>query len=112
MVLSLLTNPSATAGRVVPAAARLLDSSAPAAVGAAAAAAAATARAGVRSADAAVRVARVARHALPGRPRPWRSGTRAHLALRPATPAEERRAGGITTRARRVAAALAEHPDV
>ncbi|MGW5658860.1 HAD-IC family P-type ATPase [Streptomyces sp. NPDC003758] len=112
MVLTLLTRSSATAGRIVPAAVHLFERSAPTAVGAAAGTVAQTARAGVRGADAAVRVARVVRHALPGRPRPWRSGTRAHLALRQAVPGEERRADGIATRARRVAAALADHPDV
>ncbi|POX41494.1 HAD-IC family P-type ATPase, partial [Streptomyces sp. Ru72] len=112
MALALLTRPATTAGRIVPAAVHLFERSAPTAVGASAGAVARTARAGVRSADAAVRVARVVRHALPGRPRPWRSGTRAHLALRQTVPGEERRADGIATRARRVAAALAEHPDV
>ncbi|MFF3907931.1 HAD-IC family P-type ATPase [Streptomyces sp. NPDC001848] len=112
MVLALLTTPSATAGGVVPTVVHLFEQSAPTAVGAAAGVVARTARAGVRGADTAVRVARVVRHALPGRPRPWRSGTRAHLALRQAVPGEERRADGIATRARRVAAALADHPDV
>ncbi|MFF8990087.1 HAD-IC family P-type ATPase [Streptomyces sp. NPDC014983] len=63
------------------------------AVGVAAGAAAGTARAGVRGVDAAARVARVARNTLPGTGGHWRSGTRAHLALRPMAPASEAGAG-------------------
>ncbi|MEU6476981.1 cation-translocating P-type ATPase [Streptomyces sp. NPDC047017] len=111
MVLGLLTAPSA-AVRLLPAAPRLLARAAAPAVGVAAGAAAGTARAGVRGADAAVRVVRVARNALPGAGGHWRSGSRAHLALRPADPERVRRAGGTEHLARRVAAALAEHPDV
>ncbi|TQL00887.1 cation-transporting ATPase I [Streptomyces puniciscabiei] len=107
MVVRLLTVPSA-AVRLLPAAPRLL---APA-VGAAAGAAAGTARAGVRGADAAVRVARVARNALPGAGDHWRAGARAHLALRPAEQERVRRAGGTAHLARRVAETLAERPDV
>ncbi|MGW7821553.1 HAD-IC family P-type ATPase [Streptomyces puniciscabiei] len=107
MVVRLLTVPSA-AVRLLPAAPRLL---APA-VGAAAGAAAGTARAGVRGADAAVRVARVARNALPGAGDHWRAGSRAHLALRPAEQEHVRRAGGTAHLARRVAETLAERPDV
>ncbi|MEV6810498.1 cation-translocating P-type ATPase, partial [Streptomyces sp. NPDC051129] len=62
--------------------------------------------------DTAVRVARVARHALPGAGVHWRSGARAHLALRPAEPDGTRHADGIAHLARRVAEALQEHPDV
>ncbi len=104
MVLGLLTAPSA--------AVRLVTRAGAPAVGMAAGALAGTARAGVRSADAAVRVARVARGALPGAGAHWRSGTRAHLALRAAEPERVHRAGGTEQVARRVAAALAEHPDV
>ncbi|GHA00700.1 cation-translocating P-type ATPase [Streptomyces echinoruber] len=104
MLLELLTSPTATAGR-------LLERAAPVAVGAAAGAVAGTVRAGVRGADGAVRAARVARHALPGPSRPWRSGPRAHLALRPASP-EAATKTNLAQRARKVAAALAEHPDV
>ncbi|MFB7599320.1 HAD-IC family P-type ATPase, partial [Streptomyces sp. NPDC056160] len=68
--------------------------------------------AGVRGADSAARVARVARNALPGARGHWRSGTRAHLALRAAEPERVRRAGGTGHLARRVAVALAERPDV
>ncbi|MEV6113932.1 cation-translocating P-type ATPase [Streptomyces sp. NPDC052109] len=100
MVLGLLTAPSA-AGRLL----------APA-VGAAAGAAAGTMRAGVRGADAAVRVARVARNALPGAGDHWRAGARAHLALRPVDGERVRRAGGTAQLARRVAKTLAERPDV
>ncbi|MGW1165827.1 HAD-IC family P-type ATPase [Streptomyces sp. NPDC002550] len=107
MALRLLTVPSAAA-RLLPAAPRLL---APA-VGAAAGAAAGTARAGVRGADAAVRVARVARNALPGTGDHWRAGARTHLALRPVEHEQVRRAGGTAHLARRVAEALAERPDV
>ncbi|MFJ6069276.1 HAD-IC family P-type ATPase [Streptomyces sp. NPDC093065] len=91
---------------------RLLARGTAPAVGAAAGAAVGTARAGVRGADFAARAARVARSALPGGSRDWRAGHRAHLALRPAAPDEVRRAGGTERVARRVAAALAEHPDV
>ncbi|MGW2651228.1 P-type ATPase [Streptomyces sp. NPDC001393] len=107
MVLRLLTVPSAAA-RLLPAAPRLL---APV-VGVAAGAAAGTARAGVRGADAAVRVARVARNALPGAGDHWRAGARAHLALRPVEREHVRRAGGTAHLARRVAETLAERPDV
>jgi cation-transporting ATPase I len=111
MVLSLLTAPSAAA-RLLPAAPRLLARAAAPAVGVAAGAVAGTVRAGVRGADAAVRVTRVARNALPAAGGHWRSGTRAHLALRPMEAEHVRRAGGTEHVARRVAAALAEHPDV
>ncbi|MFC7997801.1 HAD-IC family P-type ATPase [Streptomyces rochei] len=92
---------------------RLLARGTAPAVGAAAGAVAGTARAGVRGADFAARAARVARAALPGGDtRDWRAGNRAHLALRPAATEKVRRAGGTARVARRVAAALAEHPDV
>ncbi|MFF3911988.1 HAD-IC family P-type ATPase [Streptomyces sp. NPDC001852] len=107
MVLRLLTVPSA-ATRLLPAAPRLLSP----VVGVAAGAAAGTARAGVRGADAAVRVARVARNALPGAGDHWRAGARAHLALRPVEEDHVRRAGGTAHLARRVAETLAERPDV
>ncbi|WP_256642557.1 hypothetical protein, partial [Streptomyces murinus] len=81
----LFTVPRATL-RLLPAAPRLLARAAAPTVGVAAGAAAGTARAGVRGVDAALRVARVARNTLPGSDDHWRSGTRAHLALRPATP--------------------------
>ncbi|MEV6836242.1 cation-translocating P-type ATPase [Streptomyces sp. NPDC051133] len=111
MVLGLLTAPAAAA-RLLPAVPRLLARAAAPAVGVAAGAAAGTARAGVRSADAAGRVARVARNALPGTGGHWRSGTRAHLALRPVEQELVQRAGGTAHLGRRVAAALAERPDV
>ncbi|POX42659.1 ATPase [Streptomyces sp. Ru73] len=57
-------------------------------------------------------VAHVAHNALPGGPEEWRAGSRVHLALRPASDARVRRAGGVEAVARRVAGALAEHPDV
>ncbi|MEU9209547.1 cation-translocating P-type ATPase [Streptomyces sp. NPDC048415] len=110
MFLALL-RPSDVAG-LVPAGSRLLARGAAPAVGVAARAVAGTARSGVRSADTAVRVAQVARNAMPGGPRPWRSGPRAHIALRPASADLVRRAGGIEHAARRAAAALAERPDV
>ncbi|EHN77021.1 transport ATPase, partial [Streptomyces coelicoflavus ZG0656] len=47
-----------------------------------------------------------------GGSRDWRAGPRAHLALRAAARDEVRLAGGTERVARRVAAALAEHPDV
>ncbi|WP_455680954.1 HAD-IC family P-type ATPase [Streptomyces misionensis] len=81
----LFTVPRATL-RLLPAAPRLLARASAPAVGVAAGAAAGTARAGVRGMDAAVRVARVARNTLPGGGDHWRSGTRAHLALRPLPP--------------------------
>ncbi|MFE1882044.1 cation-translocating P-type ATPase [Streptomyces diastatochromogenes] len=70
------------------------------------------ARAGVHSADAAVRMVRVAHNAMPGVGGTWRSGARAHLALRPVKSEQVRDAGGVAQVARRVAAVLAEHPDV
>lgn len=104
MVLGLLTAPSAAADLSARATAPV--------VGAVAGAVAGTARAGVRGVDAAVRVARVAGNALPGKSPHWRSGTRAHLALRPADPDRVRRAGGTEHLARHLAAVLAERPDV
>ncbi|MGW1751283.1 cation-translocating P-type ATPase [Streptomyces sp. NPDC002092] len=112
MVLELLTRPANAAVGIVSAGPRLLASGAAPAVGVAAGAVAGTARAGVRSADAAVRVARVARNTLTLGPHPWRAGSRAHLALRPAEPERTRRAGGAEHAPRRVAKALAERPDV
>ncbi|WP_262505876.1 HAD-IC family P-type ATPase [Streptomyces sp. TRM68367] len=49
---------------------------------------------------------------MPGGTSDWRAGARAHLALRPAVAERVRRAGGTEQAARRVAAALAQHPDV
>ncbi|MGW2293383.1 HAD-IC family P-type ATPase [Streptomyces violaceorubidus] len=112
MVGGLLTRSQDAVTGLVLAGPRLLARGTAPAVGAAAGAAAGTARAGVRGADFAARAARVARAALPGGPREWRAGARAHLALRPAVTDEVRRAGGTEQVARRVAAALAEHPDV
>lgn len=112
MVLGLLTRPTAAAAGLVAAGPRLLVRGAAPAVGIAAGALAGTARAGVRSADTAARVMRVARNTLPLRPHPWRSGTRIHLALRPEAPDRVRREGGTERVARRVAAALLERPDV
>ncbi|MFG2931453.1 cation-translocating P-type ATPase [Streptomyces achromogenes] len=111
MVAGLLTAPTA-AVRLLPAAPRLLARAAAPAVGMAAGAAASTARAGVRGADTAARVARVARNALPGAGTHWRSGARAHLAVRPLERDQARRAGGTAHLARRVAEALQEHPEV
>ncbi|MEV0978869.1 cation-translocating P-type ATPase [Streptomyces sp. NPDC049915] len=118
MALGLLKLPAAAAA-VLPAGPRLLARGvAPAAdlaagaVGLAAGAVAGAARAGVRSADTAVRVGRVTRTALPGTGSHWRSGRRAHLALRPAAEEHVRRAGGLEETARRVARILAERPDV
>ncbi|MGC0333592.1 cation-transporting ATPase I [Streptomyces sp. SAI-170] len=91
---------------------RLLACGAVPAAGAAVGAAAGAARAGVRGADSAVRVARVARNALPGGERSWRSGRRAHLALEPTAPAQVHRAGGTQRALRKTAAALAERPEV
>ncbi|MGW2488445.1 HAD-IC family P-type ATPase [Streptomyces sp. NPDC001606] len=107
-MLGLLTAPA----RLLPAAPRLLARAAAPAIGAAAGVAAGTARAGVRGADTAVRVARVARNARPGAGEHWRAGARAHLALRPVEHDRVRAAGGTAHLARRVAETLAEHPDV
>ncbi|MFE0349405.1 cation-translocating P-type ATPase [Streptomyces griseoluteus] len=107
MVLNLLTAPSAAAR--LP---RLLADAAAPLIGAAAGAAAGTARAGVRGADTAVRVTRVARTALPGGPAHWRSGARVHLPLSTAEPDRVRGEGGRAHLARRIAAALADRPDV
>ncbi|MFG1671133.1 HAD-IC family P-type ATPase [Streptomyces sp. Y7] len=112
MVLSLLRRPTAAAAGLVAAGPRLLARGAAPAVGIAAGAVAGTARAGVRGADSAVRVGRVARNTLAVRPQPWRSGPRAHLALRPEALDRVRRQGGTERAARKVAAALAERPDV
>ncbi|WP_374114760.1 cation-translocating P-type ATPase [Streptomyces cellostaticus] len=109
MVFSLLTVPSAAA-RLVPAAPRLLARVAVPVVGAAAGVVAGTARAGVRGADAAVRVGRVAGNALPGGAGRWRAGARQHVALRPAH--EEAARQGRECLGRRVADVVAEHPDV
>ncbi|MGW3462416.1 cation-translocating P-type ATPase, partial [Streptomyces olivaceoviridis] len=103
------------AARWLPTAQRLLArAAAPAvpAVGLAAGVAAGTARAGVRGLDAAARVGRVARNALPGSGDHWRAGARTHLAVRPLEHDQARRAGGTEHLARRMAEALAEHPDV
>ncbi|MGW3128741.1 HAD-IC family P-type ATPase [Streptomyces sp. NPDC001123] len=91
---------------------RLLARAAAPGVGAVAGAAAGTARAGVRSLDTAARMTRAARAALLGDRRQWRSGTRAHLALRAADPGQARAAGGLQRIAGHVAEALTEHPDV
>ncbi|MGW5302976.1 HAD-IC family P-type ATPase [Streptomyces griseoluteus] len=107
MILNLLTAPSA-ATRLP----RLLGEAAAPLIGAAAGAVAGTARAGVRGADAAVRVTRVARTALPGGPAHWRSGARVHLPLRTAEPDRVLGEGGRAHLARRIAAALADRPDV
>ncbi|WP_225810867.1 cation-translocating P-type ATPase [Streptomyces spinosus] len=107
----LLTAPS-SAVRRLSAAPRLLARAAAPAAGLAAGAAAGTARAGVRGLDAAVRVGRVARNALPGSGDHWRSGARTHLAVRPLEQERARRAGGTEHLARRLAEALADHPDV
>ncbi|MFD5855979.1 cation-translocating P-type ATPase [Streptomyces chartreusis] len=112
MALSLITRPTAAAAGLVAAGPRLLARGAAPAVGIAAGAVAATARTGVRGADSAARVVRVARSTFAVRPHPWRSGARAHLALRPAAPERVRRLGGTEPAARKVAEALAERPDV
>ncbi|MFI2435420.1 HAD-IC family P-type ATPase [Streptomyces sp. NPDC018693] len=103
---------SAAAAGFVLAGPRLLARGAAPAVGLAAGAVAGGARGAVRTVDAAARVGRVARAALPGGGHDWRSGPRAHLALRPIEPDRVRRAGGREAAARRVAAALARHPEV
>ncbi|MEU3517967.1 cation-translocating P-type ATPase [Streptomyces sp. NPDC006654] len=98
--------------RAVSSAPGLLARAAAPGIGAVAGAAAGTARAGVRSLDTATRMTRAARNALLGAERQWRSGGRAHLALRAADPARADRAGGVRRLAVQVAAELAEHPDV
>ncbi|MER5295745.1 cation-translocating P-type ATPase [Streptomyces pharetrae] len=111
--MGLLTGPVTAVSGVLLAGPRLLARGTAPAVGMAAGAAAGTARAGVRGADSAVRVARVARAAvLPGQRQHWRSGRRAHLALRTTAPERAHETGGTAHAARRVAAALAERPDV
>ncbi|MGW0828206.1 HAD-IC family P-type ATPase [Streptomyces sp. NPDC002845] len=111
----LLTRPLAAAAGLAVAGPRLVARGAAPALGAAAGAAVGTARAGVRSTDSAVRVVRVARAALPGGTRQWRSGPRVHLALRPEAEEgeEERTRTARRDRAvRRVAEALARRPEV
>lgn len=112
MALSLITRPTAAAAGLVAAGPGLLARGAAPAVGITAGAVAATARAGVRGADSAARVVRVARSTLAVHQHPWRSGARAHLALRPEAPERVRRLGGTERAARKVAEALAERPDV
>ncbi|MGW2240157.1 hypothetical protein, partial [Streptomyces sp. NPDC001759] len=112
MVLGLLTRPAVAAGRLAVAGPRLLVRGTAPAVGTAAGAVAGAARAGVRGVDGVAHVTRVARAALPGRRGPWRAGTRAHLALRPAEPDRVSREGEKEHLARRVAETLAERPDV
>ncbi len=92
MSAGLISRPTAAAAGLVLAGPRLLARGTAPAVGVAAGAVAGTARAGVRSADFALRAARVTRAALPGAPRHWHTGTRTHLALRQATPEELRQA--------------------
>ncbi|MFE7648118.1 cation-translocating P-type ATPase [Streptomyces phaeoluteigriseus] len=114
----ILTRPTAAAAGLVLAGPRLLARGTAPAVGVAAGAVAGTARAGVRAADSAVRLARVTRAALPGTSADWRAGARTHLALREAGPRDPGRPDDgaaphtLGHRAGRVAAALAEHPDV
>ncbi|MDO0931057.1 cation-translocating P-type ATPase [Streptomyces sp. DG2A-72] len=110
--MGVLTGAATVLSGAVLAGPRLLVRGAAPGVGVAAGAVAGTARAGVRGADAAVRVTRVARRALPGGDHTWRSGDRSHLPLRPAEPERVRRAGGTAKAARKVATALAERPDV
>ncbi|MBV2355824.1 cation-translocating P-type ATPase [Streptomyces sp. J2-1] len=108
--MSVLTVPG-VAGRFWPVVPRLLADAGPAAVGLAAGALAGSARAGARGVESAGRVARVAGNAVPG----GRAGGVRHLVLRPAGPeavGPEAAARGTAGLARRVAAALAEHPDV
>ncbi|MER7563221.1 cation-translocating P-type ATPase [Streptomyces sp. NPDC097941] len=111
---------TAAAGLVL-AGPRLLARGTPAAVGVAAGAVAGTARAGVRTADFAARATRAARAALPGAPQHWRAGQRVHVPLRTEADAGHGAQGAATEpatehatghRARRLAVALAEHPDV
>jgi cation-transporting ATPase I len=111
MALGLPTLPS-IAARTLSAAPRLLARAAAPGVGAVAGAAAGAARAGVRSLDTATRMTRAARNALLGSEQQWRSGARAHLALRAASGEQARAAGGLHRLAGHVATALAEHPDV
>src|SRR5690349_13969074 len=108
---ALLTLPKTTAANLLLAGPRLLARATPPAIGAAAGAAAGTARAGVRTADFAARAARAARAALPGAPQDWRAGPRVHVPLR-TQETDERADQGQEHRARRLAAALAEHPDI
>ncbi|MGY4926634.1 HAD-IC family P-type ATPase [Streptomyces sp. 900105755] len=111
MTLGLPTLPS-VAARTLSAAPRLLARAAAPGVGAVAGAAAGAARAGVRSLDSATRMSRAARNALLGSEQRWRSGARAHFALRAADGERARSAGGLPRLAGHVATALAEHPDV
>ncbi|TCR17354.1 cation-translocating P-type ATPase [Streptomyces sp. BK205] len=108
---ALLTRPKTTAANLLLAGPRLLARATPPAFGAAAGAAAGTARAGVRTADFAARAARAARAALPRAPQDWRAGPRVHVPLR-TQETDERADQGQEHRARRLAAALAEHPDI
>ncbi|MFG3263705.1 cation-translocating P-type ATPase [Streptomyces bobili] len=114
MATGLLTRPTVAAAGLVLAGPRLLARGTAPAVGVAAGAVAGTARAGVRAADSAARLARATRAALPGTSAHWRAGPRTHLALREAGPPTPTTPDPrpLEHRARHLAAALAEHPDV
>ncbi|MFI1000505.1 HAD-IC family P-type ATPase [Streptomyces galbus] len=119
MALGVWKVPAAVAAGLLPAGPRLLERGgspvadlAAGAVGVAAGAAAGAVRAGARGVDTAARVGRVTRHAVTGARGAWRSGRRAHLALRPTSGEQVDRLGGLEHAARRVARLLAERPDV
>ncbi|MET9116136.1 cation-translocating P-type ATPase [Streptomyces longwoodensis] len=119
MALGVWKVPAAVAAGVLPGGPRLLERGgspvtdlAAGAVGVAAGAAAGAVRAGVRGVDTAARVGRVTRHAVTGARGAWRSGRRAHLALRPTSGEKVDRLGGLEQAGRRVARLLAERPDV
>jgi cation-transporting ATPase I len=118
MALGVWKVPAAVAAGVLPGGPRLERGGSPVAhlaagaVGVAAGAAAGVVRAGVRGVDTAARVGRVTRHAVTGARGAWRSGRRAHLALRPTSGEKVDRLGGLEQAARRVARTLAERPDV
>ncbi|MEU5255964.1 cation-translocating P-type ATPase [Streptomyces longwoodensis] len=118
MALGVWKVPAAVAAGVLPGGPLLERGGSPVAdlaagaVGVAAGAAAGAVRAGVRGVDTAARVGRVTRHAVTGARGAWRSGRRAHLALRPTSGEKVDRLGGLEQAARRVARLLAERPDV
>ncbi|MEU1626364.1 cation-translocating P-type ATPase [Streptomyces sp. NPDC020096] len=60
----------------------------------------------------AVRLGRVARHALTPGTGYWRAGSRLHLALRPSPDAAGRGVRDLEAAAKKIAVTLAEHPDV
>ncbi|MGW2860055.1 cation-translocating P-type ATPase [Streptomyces sp. NPDC001205] len=117
MVLRLLTRLPAAGFDLALAVPGLMARSAAPAAGLAARVTVDAAEAGLRTATAAsttaVRLGRVVRNAMLPGDGEWRSGSRMHVALEPDSKKAGRRgARGLESAAKRVASALAEHPEV